>query len=150
MNLIEKLNPAVDKRLLLLLAGLMWAAVGIMLLVFASIWLHPEPIIVDFIFVFLGILTGIAVQRFGFNKIVDKNLERILPMTKKHCVFAFVPWKSYLVIVLMVAMGRLLRLSPIPKSYLAIVYITMGLAMFVSSFRYFAVFWRLSQADESK
>lgn len=138
MSWTQKFNPAVDKKVLLLLAGLMWAAVGGMLMVFAWIWLEPEPIKIHIIFVSISILIGLAVQRFGFSHIVDNNLARILPMTTKCCVFGFVPWKSYLIILLMVAMGRLLRTSPVPKSYLAIVYITMGLAMFLSSFRYFA------------
>ena len=137
MSWVQKFNPAVDKKVLLLLAGLMWAAVGVMLMVFAWIWLGPESVKIHVLYISLSILIGLAVQRFGFSHIVDKNLARILPMQKKSCVFGFVPWKSYLIIFVMVGMGRVLRMSPVPKSYLAIVYITMGLAMFLSSFRYF-------------
>lgn len=147
MSWTTKLNPAVDKKVLMLIAGLMWAAVGLMLLIFSAIWLQPERIKIDLIFASLGIFVGLLVHRFGFSHIVDKNLARIVPMQEKRCIFSFVPWKSYLIILIMVAMGRLLRMSAIPKSYLAIVYITMGLAMFLSSFKYFTALYTLIKSS---
>ena len=38
MNL-KKLNPTVDKKILVLLAGVMWCGVGVMLICFAVTWL---------------------------------------------------------------------------------------------------------------
>ncbi len=137
-SFVEKFNPRVSRGVLLLLAGLMWAVVGLALIFVAERWLWPESVPVRLIYTALAIATGLAVQRFGFSKIVEKNLARLLPMKDKRCVFGFVPWKSYLIIIVMVGMGRLLRMSPLPKSCLAIVYVTMGLAMFLSSLRYFA------------
>ena len=63
-------------------------------------------------------------------------------MSNKTCVFAFVPWKSYLIIVIMIAMGSTLRHSAIPKQYLAILYMGIGLALMLSSVRYLRVFFR--------
>lgn len=40
----------------------------------------------------------------------------------------------------MVTMGRLFRRSAIPKSYLAILYIAIGLALILSSLKYIRVF----------
>ena len=75
-----------------------------------------------------------------FLKIVDKNLDRIIPMSGKRCIFSFIPWKSYLIIVLMILMGFFLRLSPIPKIYLTTVYIAIGMSLILSSIRYLRVF----------
>ncbi len=55
------------------------------------------------------------------------------------CVFSFITWKSYVVVAVMVAMGALLRHSPIPKPYLSILYIGIGLALLLSSIRYLRV-----------
>ena len=55
------------------------------------------------------------------------------------CVFSFMTWKSYVIVAVMVAMGALLRHSPIPKPYLAILYIGIGLALLLSSIRYLRV-----------
>jgi hypothetical protein len=69
-------------------------------------------------------------------------LKRILPSDDKKCLFSFVSWKSYLIIAVMIAMGTILRRSAIPKQYLAILYIGIGLALILSSVRYMRIFLR--------
>lgn len=102
-------KPAVTKRVLLLLAGLVWFCVGTMLLAFAYAWLSDAPRTIAFMFFGFGIVLALLVHHFGFLKIVDKNIERILPMVEKKCLFSFITWKSYLIILVMVALGTLLR-----------------------------------------
>ena len=80
------------------------------------------------------------VHHFGFLKIVDKNIARILPENEKRCIFSFMPWKSYLIIPIMITMGTILRHSAIPKQYVAILYTGIGLALILSSVRYVRVF----------
>jgi len=140
MNLkMDKMKPAVDKNVLLLLAGLMWFGVGIMLLIMAVSWLNLFRIRGSWILAGTGVLIALGVHHFGFLKIVDKNLDRLLPMQGKKCVFAFITWKSYILIAVMIALGLLLRHSPIPKPYLAVLYIGIGLAMILSSIRYLRI-----------
>jgi len=136
---IDKLKPAVDKRVLLLLAGLMWLSVGIMLLWVAISWLNAFQVRGSWIFAGIGIIIALGVHHFGFLKIVDKNLDRLLPMEGKKCLFSFITWKSYLIIIVMTALGIALRHSPIPKPYLSILYIGIGLALTLSSVRYLRV-----------
>ena len=62
-------------------------------------------------------------------------------MKGKKCLFAFIPWKSYITIGIMITMGILLRHSMIPKKDLAILYIGIGLALFLSSIKYLKVFY---------
>ena len=57
-------------------------------------------------------------------------------MEGKRCVFAFMPWKSYILVIIMMATGILLRHSPIPKLYLAVLYAAIGTALILSSIRY--------------
>ncbi len=87
-------------------------------------------------------MLALLVHHLGFLKIVDKNLARILQMNGVKCLFAFIPWKSYLMIAVMVIMGGLLRHSMIPKEKLAILYIGIGLALILSSVRYIRIFYR--------
>ena len=126
---------------MLFLAGIVWAGVGIMLILLAFSWLSA----VDgniYLYAAAGISLALLVHHFGFLKIVDKNLRRILQMKGKRCFFAFIPWKSYLIIFIMVMMGALLRHSVIPKKDLAILYIGIGLALLLSSVRYIRIFYR--------
>lgn len=140
---IEKYKPAVPGTFLVLLAGTAWACVGVMLLFSAVLWLSAasdgaSPLV----FAAAGVVTALLVHHFGFLKIADKNLERILPVGGKKCLFSFFPWKSYIIIAVMVAMGILLRHSDVPRQYLAVCYIGIGLALVLSSIRYVRIFFR--------
>jgi hypothetical protein len=136
---LNRLKPAVDKRVLLFLAGLMWIGVGAMLLFLSYTWLNAFQDPDSFLFEGIGVAAAMLIHHFGFLKIVDKNLGRILPMEGKRCVFSFLSWKSYLMIAPMIAMGVLLRHSAIPKRYLSILYTGIGLALVLSSIRYLRV-----------
>jgi hypothetical protein len=139
-QLINKIKPAVDKPILIFLSFFMWLAVGTILLFFASSWLRASQSGNIYIFILIGICLALMIHHFGFLKIVDKNLGRILPLEGKKCLFSFMPWKSYAIILVMVTMGTLLRHSQIPKTYLSIIYIGIGLSLVLSSIRYLRFF----------
>ena len=136
---LGKYKPAVGKRTLLFLGGFIWIGVGTMLLGFSYRWLRAFPGKHSLPFVFTGIVLAMAIHHFGFLKIVDRNLRRILPAEEKKCIFSFMPWKSYFLVAVMVGTGIFLRHSSIPKTYLSIVYIGIGLGLILSSVRYFRV-----------
>lgn len=132
----ERFKPAVPKKVLLLIAGVMWCCVGIMLVSMAVHWLYlyeGSPLL----FAVPGIIAALIIHHFGFLKIVDKNLGRIERLSGRPCVFSFISWKSYFIIIIMVTMGITLRHSSIQKQYLSVIYIGIGLALFLSSIRYF-------------
>lgn len=135
----DRFKPAVDKRVLLFLAGFLWICAGSMLLFLAYGWLRAPQSGNAFVFAVMGVIAALLIHHFGFLKIVDKNLGRILPMEGKRCIFSFMSWKSYLLVALMVALGVLLRHSPIPKPYLSSLYIGIGLSLVLSSVRYLRV-----------
>ena len=137
---IDSRKPGVNNHFLVLLAGFVWMLVGCMLLFLAFSWLSISSVINVWLYMISGVILALLVHHLGFLKIADKNLHRILLMKGKRCVFAFIPWKSYLIIVVMMAIGATLRHSLIPKHYLAVLYIGIGLALVLSSVRYFRVF----------
>ena len=132
---IEKWKPAVPKSALLFVAGIMWIAVGIMLDGLAYSWLKTERRYA-LLAAIIGFVCSLVIHHFGFLRIVDRNLDRILPMEGKRCIFSFMPWKSYILIIIMVAIGVLLRHSAIPKLYLSVLYVGIGTALILSSIRY--------------
>jgi uncharacterized protein with PQ loop repeat len=130
------IKPLTPKKVLLFIAGAMWCCVGIMLMGKAIQWLsnyNGNPWICGSI----GAVAGLVVHHLGFLKIVDKNLGRIALLPAKPCVFSFISWKSYGIIIIMVFVGMLLRHSLLPKHYLSVVYLSIGEALFLSSLRYF-------------
>lgn len=142
MKAKQKYKPAVTKNVLIFLAGSIWGCVGAMLLWLAFSWLSEVADVNVYLFAGVGIVVALLAHHFGFLRIVDRNLERILPMNEKKCMFAFIPWKSYLIIMVMITMGAILRHSMIPKQYLAVLYTGIGLALILSSVRYIRVFIR--------
>jgi len=145
---INKIKPAVDKSALIFLSFFVWVAVGTMLLSLAYSWLKASQMNNSLLFVAVGVGAALVIHHFGFLNIVDKNLGRILPMEGKKCAFSFMTWKSYIIVAVMVTMGSLLRHSAIPKTYLSILYIGIGLSLILSSIRYLRVL--LSQLRKSK
>jgi len=143
---INRFNPAVDKKYLILLAGAMWCGVGVMLVGFAVSWLSHYSGREEVVFFVAGFIAAMPIHHFGFLKLADKNINRLMPLTEKKCVFSFITWKSYLIILIMVSMGIALRHSSIPKNYLSILYNGIGLGLFLSGLRYFRFFGRLLSA----
>ena len=136
---LAKIKPAVNKRVLLFMAGFMWLAVGTIMLFLSFSWLNAFQARGSFLFAGIGVIVALVLHHSGFLKIVDKNLGRILPIEGTRCAFSFITWKSYIMIAAMVSMGALLRHSPIPRPYLAFLYISVGLALLLSSIRYLRV-----------
>jgi hypothetical protein len=140
---IKKFTPATDKRILVLLAGIMWCGAGVMLIRFAASWLSLSDWKTQGLFYSAGFIVAMPIHHFGFLKIADKNLDRLLPLNEKRCLFSFMTWKSYLIVLIMVLMGITLRHSPIPKRYLSILYNGIGFALFLSSIRYLRFFIKI-------
>ncbi len=148
MMTLRSLKPAVSKSWLIAIAGFMWTGVGAMLCRLAYHWfvaIHTSVAIM-----LLGAVMAFAAYHFGFSKIAQRNIRRLCLLTEKTCVFAFQTWKGYLVIAFMIMLGAILRSSPVPKSYLAIVYTTIGGALFLSSFHYYDLLWRLAAEKDSR
>ncbi len=139
---LKKFDPAVDKRLLIFLSGVLWSIVGIMLCKLAMNWLSLTSRQNAVWPGITGVILAVLIYYFGFLKLVNKNTGRILSKEGKVCIFAFQPWKSYLIILVMIGMGTVLRHSSMPKHYLAIIYIGFGGAMILSSLVYYKYFFK--------
>ena len=137
-SFLNNYNPAESKKWLHLLAGLTWSAVGIMLISLAVRWLRPLSWQPALLLAGVGVFLALIAHRFGFSKLTEKNKRRIESYTtQKVCLFAFQAWKSYPLIAFMIALGITLRSSPIPKPYLAVIYIGVGGGLFLSSLQYY-------------
>ena len=88
-----------------------------------------------------GFAAAMVIHHYGFLRVVDKNLGRIKLLKERPCAFSFMSLKSYLLVFIMVMMGLGLRHSALPKQYLSVLYTGIGLALFLSSIRYFRNFF---------
>lgn len=134
----SKLKPAVNRKWLIVISGLMWSGVGIFLNILAYNWLKSFNNNQILISIIIGIFLGLIIARFGFGNIANKNVNRILAYPKHACIFAFQEWRSYVLIAVMLSMGIFLRTTDlIPKFILVPIYIGIGTALFLASFKYY-------------
>lgn len=141
-SFIQKYNPVVNKKYLLLPAGFMWMVVGIMLCSMAFRWLlkasDPYP------FALTGVIAGVIIYRFGFIRLAKRNIDRISALEGRHCLFSFITLRSYILVIFMIAVGITLRHSHIHKDWLSIIYNGIGIGLAISSISYFKAFFRLT------
>jgi hypothetical protein len=135
-------KPAVAREVLLLVAGLVWTGVGIMLGVWAAIWLSAVPLVLEIEMAAAGLVLALLAWWFMFRRLVQENIERIERAPLRACFFSFQAWKSYIVMVAMIGLGVVLRNSSLPKPWLAVVYAAIGGALFIASLAYHFEFWR--------
>ncbi|MCF6278227.1 MAG: hypothetical protein L3J16_05685 [Anaerolineales bacterium] len=139
MTFWQKLKPAASKKWLFLLAGLMWSGVGVFLNKLAIGWLIQASPKTNWLMAALGIALAFAIYNFGFSKLAQKNIRRVFTIpSERPCIFAFQQWTSYPLVAFMIALGIFLRIySPIPKIYLATMYIGIGGSLFLASLLYY-------------
>lgn len=128
----------VKSKVLILISGILWSFVGILLNHFAVKWFVLLPKTEKITSIVFGVLLGVSIAYFGFNRLAKKNINRILGYKDKACFFAFQSWKSYILIIIMISMGIYMRTSGlIPKYILTPMYIGIGLALFIAGFQYY-------------
>ena len=136
--MLQKIKPQVNKKWLLLISGGIWSIVGILLNRIAYKWYIALDNFHLIVILVLGIVLALLITWFGFRKVVEKNIRRILSYPEWVCIFAFQDWKSYILIAVMMSMGFYLRTASIvPKFVLAPGYVGIGTALFLSSFGYY-------------
>ena len=70
-KLIWKFRPAVDKKVLMFLAGAMWCGVGFMLLRYSVVWLTADKPGIMLIYGSLGILASLPIYYYGFSRLAE-------------------------------------------------------------------------------
>jgi hypothetical protein len=141
MHWIEKLTPRTDRRYLYIVAALVWTFAGSMLL-FRGILLFKQDAYLIWIRLIISVIAGTLFYRLLFSSISRKHTTRIASMQlERPCLFSFFNFRSYILMTLMITAGISLRKSGImPPVYLSVIYVTMGIPLFISSFRFYYAF----------
>jgi len=137
---ISKLNPAVPRRFLFAIAGLLWTVAGILVCIRGIIWLEELRFEAALPIGIAAVIVAIVVYSVLFSRVVQNNISRIVELPERVCIFAFTPWRGYIMIALMITAGITLRNSPIPHSYLCLPYTSMGGMLLAGSVRFYREF----------
>ncbi len=144
-NFIESFKPALPKRWLLLIAALIWTLAGVMLLLKGrSLFLHYHYFF--WLRLIIAVTGGILFYILLFSKISFKHTKRIIYLDNDYpCAFSFFDIKSYILMTIMITAGILLRKSGlVAPEYLSVLYLTMGIPLSISAFRfyYYGIFYK--------
>lgn len=138
MNFISTFKPGIPKRYLLFIAGIAWTFAGSMLLYKGINFFRNYQ---DYLWLKItgSTIAGILFYLFLFSKISVRHIRRIFGLTINHpCLFSFFNLKSYIVMFVMIISGILLRKFDIISSdYLEVLFVTMGIPLFISAFRFY-------------
>ncbi len=130
----QKYKPGVTRRTLLIILGLFWgfAAYRILRIGIRQLEMNPYHL---WIRSAIGLAGFVIFFRGVFWRVVRRHRRRILSLTPdRPCAFSFFNWKSYLVMLFMIAMGIVaVRLSHVPPVYLGVFYISLGLSLLASA-----------------
>jgi hypothetical protein len=150
MNLLKYLNFSVSKRTLLFEAAIIWTFAGGMLLFRGSSMLKSSA---GFSwFKIMGcICGGLIFFVLVFLKISRKHVHRIINLKgERHQFYEFFNPRSYLMMLGMISLGVFFRKTAIvPLASLSLAYITMGIPLLFSSFRFYHRFLYYSTATEN-
>ncbi|MCI5223016.1 MAG: hypothetical protein D3924_10160 [Candidatus Electrothrix sp. AR4] len=126
----KKLMPGVSRSMHLFMAPLIWTIVGILLMVRGLGWIGFRITCwLLLVAVFVGTVKSVTI----LDRSAKKTLHRIMGMRDKTCIGAVYPWKTWLLVVLMMSSGIALRSLTEPGLFLGTVYFAVGWGLLLSS-----------------
>jgi hypothetical protein len=134
----DGLTPRVPRIYLLLIAALVWTFAGGMLL-FRGYFFLIESNHLLLLKIVSCVSGGLVFYALLFDKISKKHITRIKGLAvDRPCAFSFFNWRSYMLMAVMITSGIALRKSGfVAPEYLSFIYITMGVPLLMSSFRFY-------------
>ena len=129
-KLLTRLKPGASVNVHLFTAALIWSIVGIFLFsngyLLISLagrrWLAMPALVL-----------GTVKSFFLLDRVARKNIGRILNFEDGTCIGSVYSYKSWLLVVTMIVLGRFLRSSVVPGEYVGVLYIAVGWGLFFSS-----------------
>lgn len=127
---LSQLKPGASRSAHLLVAALMWTCVGLLLMFRGTVWLYG----IDKLWIILpAICVGSLKALYLLDRSANKNISRIVEGKDGKCLGAVYSWKTWLLVILMMAMGCLLRNSTLPKEFLGLFYVSIGWGLLFAS-----------------
>jgi len=144
----SSLKPKGPARLHAFLAAFVWSVVGVLLAYFgvrwALAWNSP------WVWPLLGVagLVGAGKAVAILWRAADRIVNRIRERGDDRCLGGFLSWKTWILVLCMMGLGRLLRSGLIAREIVGFLYFAIGLALLVGSFRIWRA-WAAWEATQS-
>ncbi len=127
---IRKFKPGVARKVHVFSAALLWTIIGGLLLYRGAgyliqakaVWLVP-----------VGILAGTIKSYWILDRAACRGLKRIRAFSDNTCIGAVYSWKTWVIVLVMMTSGVVLRKSSLPFSTIGTLCIAIGWALVFSS-----------------
>lgn len=147
-GLAHRLKPAAPARAHLLMAALLWSAVGAMMLYRAHI--HAVTLEPGVRFAAAG--AALALGLFKGAKVLrpaaKKSVARIIERGDGKCLGGFISFKSWLFVALMVALGRVFARSGLPEWLAAAILGAVGVGLALGCMVFWAAWLKGPQSSK--
>ncbi len=134
----ERWKPAAGVRAHLVAAAGLWTMVGLGLAAAGLAWSFGTPLPWSLLLAAAGIGAGLVKGRYVIRRLAERNASRIIARGDGHCLGGFLSAKTWLLVVVMMASGMVLRRSAVPRPVLGVVYSAVGTALLAGS----VILWR--------
>lgn len=135
VTVLRWLKPGVSIKTHLLSASLIWTVVGGGLLWVGVGWALP---IAPLWLLALALSLGTLKSLYILDRIAEENSTRIKALPENSCIGGVYSLRTWLLVVVMVVLGRLLRTSTLSREYLGLLYFIVGFGLLLSS----RIVWR--------
>ena len=138
---INRLKPDASLKTRVFMAALLWTCIGLMLMVrggYAVVGSGHEWLLV------VALAIGTLKARVILDRVAVKNMRRIFEKGEFSCLGGVYSWKTWLLIVAMISLGRFLRASTLQEWLVGLIYMTVGCSLLWSSRKVWAKMHHLS------
>lgn len=127
---LVRYKPGLSISTHLMLAALIWSVVGFFLMVngFFLISLAERSWLI-----LLGLALGTAKGIFVLDRVARKNIKRLHGFERKTCIGSVYSYKIWLLVIIMIVLGRTLRLTVLPGEVVGVIYLAVGCGLMLSS-----------------
>jgi len=124
------LKPNASSSVHLFVAASLWTVVGIVLMSRGVSWLST----IDKLWIIIpAFLTGTLKSLYMLDKSAKKSINRIVATRDGRCIGGVYSVKTWLLVLVMMTAGYLMRHSSLPKEFLGLFYVSIGWGLLFSS-----------------
>src|SRR5262245_48790922 len=127
------------------MAQLIWTLVGLGLLAAGLFWVVQRFGPLGFVYATPCLVVGLVKARLVLDRVAQRTLDRIAQRGESRCALGFLSTTSWLLVLAMMAVGRLLRASPLPRPALGFLYVAVGFALLAASRTLWRRWWALRE-----
>ena len=125
-------KPQASRGTHLLLAALLWSAVGAVLLIVGIRWVLQAHQAYALWLLAAAALVGAAKSRLALDRAAGRVIQRILSRGDGKCIGGFLSVRTWLVVVLMAGLGSTMRRTPVPRLAVGLLYAAVGTALLLA------------------